>query len=83
VKAEVLEKAIFKVINKLYPSLNLQEIHVLKDADDDPLRVFLITSYNNLPDDLTTTRQIQMDVKDICRSLGEKVEIVSFANYGY
>jgi hypothetical protein len=83
VKAEVIEKVIFKVINKLYPSLNLQVVHVLKDADGDNLRVYLITEYENLPDTPTMTRQIQMDVVDLCRSLGEKAELVSFANYGY
>ena len=80
-KKEVLEKVIFKVINKLYPILNLQEVHVLKDADGEPLRVYLITEYENLPD-ILVTRKIQTEVKDLCRMLGERVELVSFANYG-
>jgi hypothetical protein len=82
VKAEVIEKVIFKVINKLYPSLNLQEVNVVKEDLGDnaySVRVYLITNYENLPD-IHVTRQIQMDVKDLCRSLGEKANLVSFAN---
>jgi hypothetical protein len=78
-----LEKLIKGLVKRKYPMLDIQEVFVvMEDLGDNMMdtRVYLLTNHTVLPDNLNY-KEIKNWVKEMGSFMGEKINLVSFANY--
>lgn len=81
-EAKSLKKLIKHLVDKKYPELELQDVHVvIEDLGNDmtDIRVYLITNHTYLPLDIDY-KKIKNWVKEMGGYLGVKINLVSFAH---